>query len=148
MIDKKKAGYRWDRDSQIAEQYASDPPPDRRNAKTMRDYLEASRNEFQRRAGKYPPGTRRHQTFSRAVEQIEKALQKGDNELARRTPHYARTSQRVAGIIGFVSLVLSLFFFSESITGNIIGVSDITSNIIGIILFIIGVIGIYFNVKK
>ena len=153
-LDLSKAGMAYSRDHPIAEEYASDPPINKREAHVMGVYVREAIGEFARRADKYEGSAstkdkEKFETFSRAAKNLNTLLKQGDKKIARRenVPAVSVTT-RAAGIIGIASLAVSLFFFSEGITGNIIGVSGTTPNIIGIILLAIGLIGGYWSVKR
>lgn len=56
---------------------------------------------------------------------------------------------KVASIIGISTLILSLIFLSQNLTGNAIAnLSTKTSGIIGVGLFIVGIVGSYFWFNK
>lgn len=56
--------------------------------------------------------------------------------------------QKVTSVISIGSLVISIFFLSSSLTGNVIGLNQTSSNWIGAGLFVIGLIGAFAFFKR
>jgi len=60
-------------------------------------------------------------------------------------PSKLETASAVTALVG---IVLSIFFLSSNITGNVIGLNQISSNWIGGILFLIGLVGAFTYFKR
>lgn len=90
-------------------------------------------------------------SFVKKKEDIEKIAKDSDEirytELHQRPTRYIDKLFRKELII--LSFLVSLFFLSSNITGNVVGnLTNSTSNWIGAVLLVIGLVGVYFRVKK
>ena len=56
--------------------------------------------------------------------------------------------EKASGLTAIIGIFGGIFFFSDNITGNVIGSNTSSSNIIGIILLLVGIVGAFFYFRN
>lgn len=91
-------------------------------------------------SGKYT-GRKKHYDSDRAYG--------SDNQYGHKHEHHDYSaSNGLSGMLSIVGIFVGIFFLSNSITGNVIGLSNTTSSWIGGVLILIGLISLGFWIKN